>query len=79
MTSKITLYSDKELIKEIKIYAKERNTSVSKIVNEYFKNILEIKQKKNDDAKITNSLAGCLQGFDLDEQMYKKYIEEKYL
>jgi hypothetical protein len=33
MTSKITLYSDKKLIEDMKTYAKEQNTSVSKIVN----------------------------------------------
>jgi len=36
MTSKITLYSELELIKEIKAYAKEHNTSVSVLSPEEF-------------------------------------------
>ena len=41
MTSKITLYSEKELISEIKNYAKLKNTSVSKLVNDFFRNLLK--------------------------------------
>ncbi|WP_024791030.1 MULTISPECIES: DUF6364 family protein [unclassified Lebetimonas] len=75
MNAKITLYSDKELIKKIKKYAKEKNTSVSAIVNEFFKSLLE----KNESSPVTNSLAGILKNKKLDEKNYYKHLEEKYL
>ena len=78
MNTKITLYSDKELIEQIKQYAKSRNTSVSKLVNEFFKNILEYKQSSQS-ASITEQLAGRLKGKDIKIDDYKNYLEEKYL
>ena len=78
MTSKITLYSQKELIEEMKLYAKSQNTSVSKIVNEFFKNLLKTK-KSSKKSYITNKLAGKLRDIDAEGQEYHKYLEEKYL
>ena len=78
MNSKITLYSDKELIEQIKQYAESRNTSVSKLVNEFFKNILEHKNSSNN-ASITETLSGKLKGKNIKVDDYKKYLEEKYL
>jgi len=83
MTSKITLYSEKELIEQIKVYAKEQNSSVSKIVNEFFINLLETKkplhQNDTKKSKITDSLLGRLEGKDMDEKLYHKHLEDKYL
>ena len=78
MNSKITLCSDKELIEQIKMYAKGHNTSVSKLVNEFFKNILEHKNSSNN-ASITEELSGKLKGKNIKVDDYKKYLEEKYL
>ncbi len=75
MNAKITLYSDKELIEKIKKYAKEKNISVSGIVNEFFKSLIE----KNKSSSITDSLAGVLKNKKLDKKEYYKYLEEKYL
>lgn len=78
MTSKITLYSQKELIEEMKLYAKSQNTSVSKIVNEFFKNLLKTK-KNSKKPYITDKLVGKLRGINTKEQEYHEYLEEKYL
>ena len=80
MSAKITLYSDDNIIKKMKEYAKEHNTSVSKIVNKYFKTLLldepnEIKSK----AIISNSLYGVLENSDIKQDDYKGYLESKYL
>ena len=75
MNAKITLYSDKELIEKIKKYAKEKNISVSAIVNEFFKSLIE----KNESSSITDSLAGILKNKKLDKKDYYKHLEEKYL
>lgn len=79
MTSKITLYSEKELIEQIKAYAKEQNTSVSKIVNEFFTNLLETRNQRGQSSKITSSLEGRLKDKEIDETTYKNYLEDKYL
>lgn len=84
MTSKITLYSEAKLIEEIKMYAKERNTSVSRIVNEFFTNLLETSKEDKDTnsnkkSKITDSLVGVIpEAKAVDMLDYKKHLEEKY-
>jgi len=65
MNAKITLYSNKDLIKKIKKYAKAKNTSVSAIVNEFFKSLLE----KNENSPI-DSLAGIFK----DKQVNKNTL-----
>ena len=79
MTSKITLYSDKELIEQIKAYAKAHNTSVSKIVNTFFTNLLQVQEPNGSKSTITDRLQGKLKGKEVDEKQYRRYLEEKYL
>ena len=79
MTAKITLYSEKNLIEQMKIYAKEQNTSVSKIVNEFFTNLLQTQNVEKKKHKITDSLVGRLKDKKIDESSYRNYLEEKYL
>ena len=79
MTSRITLYSDDELIARIKQYAKEHNTSVSKIVNAFFENLLEHKETPTPNTPMTDSLSGLLKDTALDEADYRRHLEEKYL
>ena len=74
MTKKLTLYSDEELIKKIKKYAKEHNTSVSKLVNDYFRELLNKEEKS-----LSDELYGVLEGTNIDEDDYKRYLVEKYL
>ena len=81
MKSKITLYSDKELIDQIKQYARENKTSVSQLVNNIFKTIL-LNKKSNKNlkkSKITNSLEGILKDSKININDYKNYLEKKYL
>jgi len=79
MSSKITLYSQEDLIAEVKKFAKEQNTSVSKLVNGFFESLLEKnKTKEKSKAKLTNSLLGAIKGSELDEDDYKAHLKEKY-
>jgi len=80
MNAKITLYSEDELVKDIKQFSKSRNTSVSKLVNNFFKTLLYDEQiKKSNSTNVTNSLLGVLKKSDIKESSYKIYLEEKYL
>ena len=42
MTAKITLYSEEELLKNIKKFAKEQKISISKLVNDFFETLLSV-------------------------------------
>jgi len=77
MASKITLYSDEELVKRVKEYAKEKNTSVSKLVNNFFKELL--RNQIDDKESITSKLSGKLKNKKVSIDDYRKYLEEKYL
>ncbi|NPA10763.1 MAG: hypothetical protein GXO62_00795 [Epsilonproteobacteria bacterium] len=74
MNAKITLYSEKELIDEIKKYAKKNKTSVSKLVNDFFKSLLE-----KDKITITDSLSGMLKDKNVSTDDYYLHLEKKYL
>jgi len=79
MNAKITLYTEDELVKNIKQFAKSRNTSVSKLVNNFFKTLLsEDKIEKTSTTNITDTLYGVLKKSDINENDYKGYLEEKY-
>ena len=78
MNSKITLYANQDLIDNIKLYAKKHNTSVSKIVNEFFKNLLKTK-KSTQKTYLTDKLVGKLEGIDISQEDYHKFLEKKYL
>jgi len=80
MTAKITLYSEDELISDMKKFAKEKNTSVSKLVNGFFKSILsQSKTSTLSNTKITSSLLGVMKESNIDKNDYKKHLEDKYL
>lgn len=80
MKSKLTLRLDESLIKRAKERAKEKGTSVSQMVADYFA-LIESNQpkQKQELPPITKSLSGILEDIDVQEEDYKKYLEEKHL
>jgi len=78
MSAKITLYSEAYLINRVKQYAKEHNTSVSKMVTSFFETIVskESKEKSTNSVK-TAKLYGILKDTNTDD--YNDYLKEKYL
>lgn len=81
MESKLTLKINEEVIKLAKDYAKDNNTSLSKMTENYFKTI--IKKEESNQPKITGvvaELAGILKDKDVDYQRdsYTDYLDEKY-
>jgi len=79
VNSKITLYSDARLIDKIKTYAKEHNTSVSKIVTHFFEQLTKQEQRHSVHTKNTSKLLGILRDKNVNESDYKPYLERKYL
>lgn len=78
MTAKITLYSEDELIAEVKNFAKEKNTSVSKLVNGFFKSLVS-EYSSDTYPKITSSLLGVMKQSNLSKDDYKTHLEDKHL
>jgi hypothetical protein len=77
MTSKITLYAEKELIDAVKRYAKSKKISLSKLTSEFFSSLVSKKSFSNKNKRLSDELYGILN--DVDEKDYKEYIERKYL
>jgi len=76
MQSKLTLRMDESVIRKAKRLAKKRGKSVSRIVSEYITE--EPDEKMVDELPpFTASMVGVL-GRAVEEQDYKKHLEEKY-
>jgi hypothetical protein len=77
MTVKLNLTVEEELAKNVKLYAKKRKTSVSKIVQEQLFALLGKKEKKKKSfvEKYGGMLKGELRDFD---QIRDEYLKEKY-
>jgi len=78
MQTKLTLRLEEALIEQAKIYAKQHDKSLSQVVADYF-HALTQQSIKPETAPITQSLIGVLDASNLDEEDYKKHLEEKYL
>lgn len=83
MNTKLTLTIEQEIIERAKNYAKEKNRSLSDIIENYLKILTKdnTKQKRNKRSPIVNSLKGS---FKMSKEMdYKKELrkrlEEKHL
>lgn len=83
MNTKLTLTIEKEIIERAKNYAKEKNRSLSNIIESYLKTIT--KEDKEQMNKKLNPVVASLKGsFKMPKNMdYKKELEkrleEKYL
>jgi hypothetical protein len=80
METKLTLKLDKEIIQMAKKYASSHDTSLSKIVENYFKSLTAPPSPKIKKSKLVQELSGII---DLDinenyEENYGNYLENKY-
>lgn len=79
MQTKLTLRLEEQLIDQAKCYAANVGKSLSQVVADYFKFIATDKvEHSSASAPITQSLRGLLRNSKLDENDYKKYLEEKH-
>lgn len=82
MNTKLTLTIEQELIKKAKDYAKQKNRSLSDIIENYLK--ILTKEEKKESSKlspIVKSLKGSFKmpaDFDYKEEL-KSRLEQKYL
>ena len=80
MDTKLTLKLNSEIIEEAKIYAKESNTSLSKLIENYLSTITSDNPKKRKVNPIVKSLTGIITLDDKKDyrKSYTKYLLKKY-
>lgn len=82
MGTKLTLQLDDALIKDIKKIAKAKRVSLSSMVSNYFKSLLNYQKKEEIKSPILLEITGILSPRIDNKKLiksYKKHIEEKYL
>jgi len=78
MKEKIALNIDKKLIDKSKEIAKKNNTTLSKLVSDYYKKLTKTKISST----ILNEISGIISSKEDTNELvneYKKHLEEKYL
>lgn len=79
MDAKLTLKLDNSVIERAKTYAKQKNTSLSKLVESYL-GLLVDPQESQEVTSLVKSLSGVVdlpESFDYKEE-YRKHLESKY-
>jgi uncharacterized OsmC-like protein len=82
MKIKLTLRVEEEVIKKAKHYSKRKGSSISKLFEKYINGLTDIKleeTKSETQTPTVTKLRGILKGFNVQENDYKKHLEEKYL
>jgi hypothetical protein len=79
MNTKLTLRLDDELIRSAKRYSRETGKSLSQMVGDYFA-LLATRDVQASPAASprVRSLVGVLKGATVDEEDYRRHLEEKY-
>ena len=78
MNAKLTLSMDSSVIASMKGYAAENNSSISQIVESFFKNLLSSQSKSKEISPLVQELSGILPVEKNDKEDYIDYLESKY-
>lgn len=78
MDTKLTLKLDKKIIERAKIYASEKNVSLSKLIENMLFRITDSKSYKSEITPLVESLSGILPKIDFDKEDYTDYLDKKY-
>lgn len=78
METKLTLKLDKHVIEEAKKYAQSNNTSVSKLVEDYFRQVAGVDTREKKCTPLVEDLSGVISGEDVESVDYVAYLEKKY-
>lgn len=77
MESKLTLRLDKEIIESAKVYAKEKNISLSKLIENMLSRMVSKQEAEKEITPLVKSLSGVIPHPDSSED-YKNFLDEKY-
>ncbi len=83
MDTKLTLKLDKDIIEETKVYAKQKQQSLSSLVEQYFLFLITNQKKTSELSEISptiQQMSGILDPCTLDEDKnaYVDFLEKKY-
>jgi hypothetical protein len=80
MNAKLTLRLDDELIRKAKAHARQIGKPVSKLVEDYFGVLTAPRRRgRSELPPRVRRLKGLLRGADVDEETYRRHLEDKYL
>jgi replicative DNA helicase len=69
---------EQELIERAKKIAQRRGKSISRMVADYFQTLESVETDDRELAPLTRSLRGILRKSSLDEEDYRRHLEEKH-
>ncbi len=78
METKLTLKLDQSVIQSVKKYAETNNRSLSKLVEDYFKNLISETEPHRHFSPLVEELSGVISEKDLKNIDYVSYLEQKY-
>ena len=78
METKLTLKLDKDVIQSVKHYAEINHRSLSKLVEDYFRNLISKSSEKKIFSPLVLDLSGVITEKDLEKIDYVNYLENKY-
>ena len=78
MDAKLTLKLDKEIIKRAKQYAQDKNTSLSKLIENILSKVTDKTSFQTETTPLVDGLSGILSLDNMDKEDYSDYLEEKY-
>lgn len=78
MNAKLTLSMDRAVIASMKGYAAENNSSISQIVETFFKGLLSSQTGKKKISPLVQKLSGIIPAEDDEHNDYVDYLEKKY-
>ncbi len=78
METKLTLKLDQSVIQSVKKYAEHNNRSLSKLVEDYFKNLISDNEPQTHFTPLVEELSGVISDKDLANLDYVSYLEHKY-
>ncbi len=80
MNTKLTLNLNKDTIESAKNYAKNNDTSVSKLIENYLNSLIKKNDKSNKVSPLVQSLTGVIPKIPDEEfrREYYDYLNEKY-
>ena len=78
MDAKLTLSIDSSVISSMKGYASENNSSISQIVESFFRNLLSSQSKNKKISPLVQELSGIIAVEKNDRNDYINYLEAKY-
>lgn len=78
MEAKLTLKMDQKIINSIKQYAAKNDKSISKMVEDYFRNLTVAHKEPENISPLVKELSGIIDEKDLEKVSYTDYLEKKY-